>query len=342
MSSRVACGDRVVAEVAQIAAMPAGITARAEAVLAPLHRLIRFDAARIALLDSQRRRQPALSSHGYDEKIQQYLQGPETIRELELLGLERDRTPLRMKDLTICPSALTVWREQLHPAGFREGIAVPLVTADGRYLGLFGANTVSATPLSDAARDLLQRLAPLIAHAVDPMRSITTLAALVGDAVAGVVLTHTGDTVAVPGLPGHRLLTPGAPVPTEAATCYADGDTRAAFLTPSRQTHAAPGYLKATMLACPDQSPHDLTAIVLLSPPGDLHRLSHREMTVLGMLITGFAPAQVIARLGITAATMRTALEHARIKLGAPSCEAAVMRAADRGLYLPPTIATPR
>ncbi len=342
MSRRCADEKHVVAEVAEIAEMPGTGITRAEALLAPLHRLTRFDAARIALLDGARRHHPTLATRGYDDTIKQFLEGPEAIQDLELAGLLRSRRPLRMKDLSVRPSQLTTWSTYLLPAGFREGVALPLITADGRYLGVFGAATATARPLGDSACDLLQRLGPLIAHAVDPMRTVAALTSLVTDAVAGVVLTRAGEAVSLPGLSGHRLLTPGSPVLTEAAVCYADGDSRAEFLTPEPQGRTAPGYLKVTMLACPDEPPHDLTAVVVLRPPGDLRRLSHREMTMLGMVITGFTTARMAAELRISAVAVRAALEQARIKLGAPSCEAAVMRAADHGLYLPPAIALHR
>ena len=339
MSPRSSAAHDILTEVAAIAALPGRLSARAEELLQPLHRLIRFDAARIALLDGERKRQPPAISHGYPDRTEQYLNGPEFMHDLELVGLLRNRAPMRLKDLPVAPMELRVWAEQLCPAGFREGVGAPLVTQDGRYLGLLSANTVSATPLSDSACSLLHTLAPIIAHAVDPMRTVSALAALVTDAIAGVALAHNGDARPVPGLAGHRLLAPGSPLLAEAAACYAEGDTRATFLTPAGQGSEPYGYLKAAMLACPDEPPHDLAAVVLLRPPGDLRHLSHREMVVLGMLVTGSTAPGIAARMGITTRAVRGALEHALLKLGAPSGDAAVMRAADHGLYIPPSLA---
>ncbi|MEV4347052.1 hypothetical protein AB0J83_21560 [Actinoplanes sp. NPDC049596] len=57
------------------------------------------------------------------------------------------------------------------PAGYGDGFGVGLFTADGRFLGTLIANSESAR-LSDDNRMLLHRLVPLIAHAVDPLRTV--------------------------------------------------------------------------------------------------------------------------------------------------------------------------
>ncbi|MEV4641718.1 LuxR C-terminal-related transcriptional regulator [Actinoplanes sp. NPDC049548] len=328
---------QVLDEVTAIGGHRGGLPERAEELLDVLHRLVRFDAGRIALFDAPRHRQTDLAIRGYPDRARQYLAGPGAIHDAELLGLHRDPPPMRIRDLPRPAAEFPIWAEYLHPAGFREGVLVPLVTPDGRYLGLFAAMSHDARPVSDATCALLGRLSRPMAHALDPMRAIEALAALVTDAIAGVVLTGSGGTVALPGLPGHRLLRPGSPILAEARTCYDDGDTRATFLTPTGP--AAPsGYLNVTVLACPDQPPHELTAVVLLRPAGDLRHLCHREMTVLGMLISGCAIGDVGARLRIPAHSVRVALEQARAKLGTSSSAAAVMRAADHGLYLPPSL----
>ena len=61
---------------------------------------------------------------------------------------------------------------------------------DGRHLGHLTVHTDTPTHPTDAARDLIGALAPLLAHAIDPLRSITAAARLVHGALAGVVLTR--------------------------------------------------------------------------------------------------------------------------------------------------------
>ncbi|GGQ48640.1 GAF domain-containing protein [Couchioplanes azureus] len=338
MSQRSSVAVLLTAQIAAVAGLSAGVAERAEALLEPLRGIMTFDAACVTLLESDRRRQPPLIHHGYPAKVVEHLHSTDFLLGVERLGLDRSRSPMRVMDMPD-PAETPGWADLMVPAGFGEGIGVPLHTTDGRYLGILATHTRSRTPVDDATRSLLARLAPVIAHAVDPLRTITALAALVNDAVAGVVLTRSGATAPLPGLPGHRLLAPGSSVLAEAAACYADGDSRATFLAPTRYPDP-PGYLRVTMLACPDQPPYDLNAIVMLRPPGNLHRLSHREMSVLGMLVAGWSELHSAARLHISPHALRSALEQARAKLGAPSDAAAVMRAADRGIYLPPGLLT--
>lgn len=325
--------DALVAEIAGVAIMPCGITTRAEALLESLGKLVRFDAAQITLLDPERQCQPALVRHGFPEQVRQYLDGPAFVGDLELIGLHRARLPVRVRDMPV-PEAVPLWIDHLRPAGFGEGVGVPLITSDGRYLGQLAMITESATPVGDATCDLLAVLAPFIAHAVDPMRSVSALASLVSGAVAAVVLTRAGNTVPLPGMPEHRILSPDSPVLDETAACLNAGHAYGAFLAPID----AHRYLKVAFLACPALPPGHLRAVVLLGPTGGLHRLTYRELSVLGMLIAGWTHRRIGAHLRQPRCTVTDILEGVRTRLNAPTRDAAVLRAADQGLYLPPSL----
>lgn len=336
MSEHALPTDDLLAEVTGIAVTPGPITDRAQALLEPLHRLVHFDAAWISLLDPERRVQTPLVRRGYPDRVQHYLDGRGFVDDLEGLRLRPNRVPMRIKDLSVAPSELAVWADYLYPAGFGEGIGVPLTTRDGRYLGMFAANTQTSTPLSDAVRDQFAALAPLIAYAVDPMHTLTALAGLVTAATAGVVLTQSGAIQPLAGLPDHRLLTPGSAVLDDATACLHTGDQHAAFLAVGPARDGPLSYLKATVLACPTVPPGHWHAVILLAPAGDLHGLTHRELRILGMLTADWTPARITARLRLSRHALHTAVEDIRTKLGAPSRAAAVIRAADQGLYLPP------
>jgi hypothetical protein len=62
---------------------------------------------------------------------------------------------------------------------------------------------------TDAARDLIGVLAPQIAHAVDPLRSIATAAPQVHGIQTGVLLTRAGHALPLPGPGAHALLREG-------------------------------------------------------------------------------------------------------------------------------------
>jgi hypothetical protein len=65
---------------------------------------------------------------------------------------------------------------------------------------------VAGSHPTPAACNLVQLLAPTIAYAVDPLRSPAVLARLVQGMTAASVLTTSGATLPLPGLPAHPLL----------------------------------------------------------------------------------------------------------------------------------------
>lgn len=302
---RPASAGHIANEVAQIAANTDRPAERGAALLEPLHGLLSFDGAWLALVD-----------------------------EIEQLGMTRSHTPLRVADFTMHASELRSWAECLLPAGFREGLGMCLFSADGRHLGFLGLFTASPTVPSDGARDLLAALGPALARAIDPLRSVAAAAQLVHAATAAVILTRRGDVQAVPGLPDHSALRLGSPV-LAAAREMLDGP-QTSFLLPAS---AEPGgYLRVTVLAVPDDAPRHLTAIVVLSPCGDLQALTGRELEVLGLLIAGCHNAQAALLLAVTRRTIATHIEHILIKLDADTRALAAVRAQRRGLYIPPAL----
>jgi GAF domain-containing protein len=157
-------------ELVGIASAPSSIEERAEALLGQLRRVVPFLAARIGLLDPER------GAPGYDEVASAYHDSPAVLEEFELLGLDRSRPPFWIRDLPVSPGEVRGCAEYLQPAGFREGLAVGLFTRDGRHLGILGLNTDTEAHLTETARDLVGQLAPLIAYAVGPLRSIVAAA----------------------------------------------------------------------------------------------------------------------------------------------------------------------
>jgi DNA-binding CsgD family transcriptional regulator len=86
-----------------------------------------------------------------------------------------------------------------------------------------------------------------------------------------------------------------------------------------------------------DRLPH-LSAIVVLSPCGDLQGLTRRELEVLGLVIAGWHNTQAAQRLAVTQRTIATHIEHILTKLDADTRALAAVRAQRRGLYIPPAL----
>jgi DNA-binding CsgD family transcriptional regulator len=178
---------------------------------------------------------------------------------------------------------------------------------------------------------------------VDPCRSLARIAGLVARATAAVVLGPSGAVLPLPGLPGHRLLAAGSGVLAAATAQLAQDGPHVTFLAPlptaedtegdgraGAQTHA-----RITVLAAPPDVRRFAAAVVLVSPAGELHGLSRRELQVLGWLVTG-APNEAIAQaLGISTGTVEVHVDQVRAKLGAPTRTAAAAQALRRGLFVP-------
>jgi DNA-binding CsgD family transcriptional regulator len=325
----------ILTEVAGIAAAPGSLAERAEALLEQLQRVVPFEAGWIALLPSEQYCHVPLARSGYDERTCGFMDSTAMMADCELLGLCRSRRPFRLRDLPVPPSEFAGWAEYLEPAGFRDGVVSPLFTPEGRYLGLFNLNTRARDQVSEAARDLLGVLAAPIASAVDPLRSLATIAGMVHQASAGKVLAPSGAVLPLPGLPGHRLLEPGSGVRAAAVEQLAAGGPHASFLAPLPGMESAESHVRITVLATPPDLRHFAAAVVLVSPAGDLHGLSSRELQVLGLLVTGASNQRIAGALGITARTVAVHVDHVRAKLAVPSRTGAAARALRLGLFVP-------
>jgi DNA-binding CsgD family transcriptional regulator len=341
MPSDLGAGDlpvntaEILSEVTGIVAAPGSLAERAEALLAQLQRVVRFDAGWITLLPPGQESHVPLARSGYDERICGFFDSASLLAEVEMLGLRRSRRPLRLRDVPFAPAELPSWAEYLHPAGFRDAVAAGLFTPEGRYLGVLTLHTRTADQVSEAACDLLGVLAAPIASAVDPLRSLASIAGLVQRAAAGIVLTPSGEALPLPGLPDHRLLTRGSGVFVAATVQLAEGSPHASFLAPLPDAEGTETHARITVLAAPPDLQLFAAAVVLLSPAGDLHGLSHRELQVLGLLVTGASNERIAVALGITARTVAVHVEHVRGKLSAPSRTAAAARALRLGLFIP-------
>jgi DNA-binding CsgD family transcriptional regulator len=328
----------ILTEVAGLAAARCRLDERAEALLAQVQRVVPFEAGTIALLPPGQRVHVTMSRHGFDDRTNAYYDGPGFLQDVELAGLQRAPCARRLVDLDLPPAEIPVWGEYLLPAGFREGLGVGLFTPDRRYMGLLGVVTERATPMTREAANLIGLLAPHIAAALDPLQLLTTMGGLVHEALAGIVLNRDGTALPLPGLPDHCLLAPGSRVPAEAASQLADGSVHVSFLVPDPGGAGAGAQLRVTCLAVPPDLRSFATAIVLLSPAGDLRGLSPRELQVLGVLVTGASNERIAATLGISVRTAAVHLDHARAKLAASSRTTAAALALRLGLFVPPSL----
>lgn len=311
------------------------LPARAEALLLELGRSVPFDSAWVALADPLGCGYLSLASVALDDGTLHYLSGPRMAHDIEVAGADRVRPPLSPSDLPFPAEELRTWAECLIPAGYHEALGVALFGPGHRRIGHLTLLSADATPPTQAVRDRLDALTPLLAEGVDPLRSVIATARLVEHAVAGVIVAGDHAVVRLPGFVHDPLLVPDSPVLDAARRAVHDGRLYATFLWPGGPERASRGYVRVTTVAGPDALTKGTTRIVLLSPAGPLHGLTARELEVLGLIVNGCSNAEIANALVIAPRTVAAHLEHILVKLEASSRTLAAVRAERMGLYVP-------
>lgn len=326
-----------------------GTTAeRGRALLCALRPLVPFDGAWLGLSDPVADSYQSLASVDLDDPTVAFLSGPSPLRDVEVAGPDAGCPPLRPSaagwsrtgrrlDVPGPVGELPTWAECSMPAGIKikEALTVALFAPRGRHVGLLALLSTSQQPSSLAARRRLGRLAPVLAHGIDPMRSLVTAARLVPDATAGVVLHADGSSEPLPGLSGDVLLGARSPLLVAARDRIDEGQIFSSFLWPRGGRHAPGGHVRVTVLRAPEDVPPGMEAVALLSPASDRHGLTPRELDVLGLLVEGCSNQEIARTLVVAPRTVATHLEHVLAKLGAPTRTLAAVHAQRDGLYVP-------
>src|SRR3954451_14307340 len=205
-------------QLTQLALTPgADLAQRSAAALEALGRVLPSDAAWLAVRDPEARRHTPLATTGAGEPLRSYFQPPMADAEVDALGLNRHRPPMLASEIPVPLPELRAWAEHLLPAGFRGGLAAGLFTPGGRHIGFLSLLTEDPARPDVADRQLIATVARVVAQGLDRTTQISETARIVEAAAAGVVVTQGGNTLPLPGLPDHRLLTHGSPILTTAA-----------------------------------------------------------------------------------------------------------------------------
>src|SRR4051812_22415203 len=93
--------DASVAEMVDIAASPAPLLERAQQLVQSLERWAPSDAAWLALAVPGSKAYARIGSRGLDQSVLDYLDRPSVAQEIELAGLNRNRLPVSMGELSI-------------------------------------------------------------------------------------------------------------------------------------------------------------------------------------------------------------------------------------------------
>jgi hypothetical protein len=159
-------------EMAEIAVSAGDVQQRAQALLAPLRRVVPYAAAWIAVRDPETRQHRPVAQEGDTAPLATYFALPEADHEVELLGLNRFGPPVRASDLPLPLEEVRAWGDYLLPAGFRDGFAMGIFADDGRHLGFISLLTDDPAQRTTDHVDLVAGARPLLAHALDRMPAL--------------------------------------------------------------------------------------------------------------------------------------------------------------------------
>jgi DNA-binding CsgD family transcriptional regulator len=323
-----------VAELMEIAATTAPLAERAQRLLEGLTLWLPAGATWLALADPSSRAYTTVGSTGLERSVLDYLESPAVAEEIRQAELNRNRPPVSLTEPPVPADQLPTWADSLIPAGFHEGMGVPLFEPGGPYLGVLTLLFFSGEPLSRAVRGELARLAPLIARGVSPMRTLLATARLVRGATCGAVLLRDATLSPLPGLQGHVLLDADSPVVDVAMDALLAGQVYRSFMWPLHDGLEVVGHGRVTVLAATDV-PAFVLGTLLVTPEGDCRGLTARELEVLGLMVDGRSNQQIARRLAVAPRTVATHVEHILQKLDAPSRTLAAIQAEREGCYVP-------
>lgn len=323
------------AEINRITSATAGSPPEWRSLWEPLRDILPFSAAWLGVVDPSGGRFLAAAVAGGDSSAWKYFESRAYYDEVESSGVLRGGRPHVLSSgpqPSACPEGRPGW-----PVGHNDGVAVSLIATDGRPVGLLVLISDAAGRPSDALCRVIGEVAPMIAASIDPMTSIIGLAGLVVDARASAAIGSGGAVHPLPGSPPHPLLATGSQVVAIAADRLRTHRSPTAFLYP-QAVAGHDDYLRVTAISCPPVPSSPFGALVIVSPPGNLHGLTRRELEVLGLVIDGSTNRQIASTLFIAQRTVAAHLEHILFKLGVPSRTAAAVRSLELSLYVPPQL----
>lgn len=333
--------DPHVAELIEIAASTLPLIERAQGLLERLDRWLPVEATWLTLSDPESNVYATVGSTGLERSVLDYLDRPAVAQEIQLYELNQNRPPVSVAELPVAVDELPTWAECLIPAGFRDGLGVPLCEPGGPYLGMLSLLFSSGESPSPAMRDRLTQLSPLIARGLSPMRSLLATARIVRGATSGVVLHQDGTIHPLAGLEDHALLVADSPVVDIARGTLLAGQVYRSFMWPAPDGPGATGHVRMTVLAA-TEVPAFVLGTVLVTPRVECRGLTPRELQVLGLLVDGRSNQQIAHRLAVAPRTVAAHMEHLLNKLEAPTRTAAAVRAEREGCYVPPPLDAPQ
>jgi DNA-binding CsgD family transcriptional regulator len=253
--------------------------------------------------DTHRHR--VLASRGYTDGVLDHLNDA-YVRENPAFQLLYHRVPraLRWQDLArdwgIDFAATFSAEEYLRPAGFNEGTTACLRLPEGRYAGALHVSWNTPSAATDANRDMIERLRPIMSVAADLLRSARNLADTLVPEDFVIVIAANGVATEISGRP------PGPHLGEH-------GQLRALLEHTSTQTitrqflwfDQTGGLHRVEFIPC--RGGDVLVAERSTAPP---YGLTPRELEVMSRVAVGESNLRIAERLFVSPRTVSTHIEH--------------------------------
>ncbi|CCH89192.1 protein of unknown function [Modestobacter italicus] len=257
-----------------------------------------------------------------------YIGGPNPAEEV-------DRPPLLASQTPVHLSGVRAWADHLLQACSRRGVAASLYMAEGRPIGSLGM--LCACPSRPRPVDR-RVIATVIADDSCRTKDIAEAARIVGRAEVGVLLTRRGAVLPLLGVPDDRLCAPGSLILAVALDELARSGAYTTFRAPTPDV-GGEQLIRVTALDVAQADCDQLSAAVLLAPPGNLHGLTVLDLRVLGLLVEGVADIQSLGQaLHLGAAIVADSLGRSLVALQTSDLTAAAVRALRSGMRIPPRL----
>lgn len=300
----------------------AGSRGACPAVLDALRGVVAYDCAQLARWDPARRRHATVAAVGYPQAALRFMDRRMHADPL-FAQVQRDRGPLRVRDIPGRRRHGEIFEEVIGPLGFADGLTQCLFARDGRYLGMLNVSTLDGRQPDDDVVALLELLADDLAAVLDPLPApAPATRALVDGGTDGLLVSVRA---VVPLSPGARPELAGAGSPLRPVL---DRVLVAGPLPGSRLVLLGDDLLAVTLDGGPD------AVVVLHRPVPAPFGLTPRELVVLDAVSRGRTNAEIAGMLRIAPRTVATHLEHVLAKTGTPNRTGAARLAARLGLLV--------
>ncbi len=315
----------IASRVAAIVSSRAGAKERAEDLLDELSDVVPYVAGGFMMAGighvtagGSRVSHQTLVRRGFENSIADRLNSKEFYDEVCSVGMMETERPFRQRDVPGGGETIATIRDWLIPAGLVEGVTTPLVTSDGRYVGMLNLSVDRVDHPTDQAKEFLALIATSLANSVDPTRDAKSLTDQLVATSALLIGPHD-ETCVISDSRG--------PLSDWLAKRIAEnprGNTRQWLVD-----HDGSWYKVGSVRFRSDGS-----ILVLAHELEEQLPISRREIEVLTLASRAMSDKQIARYLGIGVRTVSSHMRSVLEKLRVPNRAGAVAFAGSRGMLL--------